>query len=52
MAYDTLKEYITESKKGIKKDDVLYCDVCGRVVKVVKSGSGPLICCDKPMKHR
>jgi superoxide reductase len=26
------------------------CDVCGQIIKVVKSGVGTLVCCNEPMR--
>jgi desulfoferrodoxin-like iron-binding protein len=38
-----------QTEQEIKKNDRLRCDVCGREVTINKTGTGPLLCCDKPM---
>lgn len=44
-----LSDYLEENKK-IQKDNILHCNLCGRKVKVLEAGEGPLVCCGKPMK--
>jgi len=29
---------------------VYRCNICGNVVKVVKTGAGTLVCCGEPME--
>jgi desulfoferrodoxin-like iron-binding protein len=43
-----LLEEIQRTK--IVEGDNLVCKVCGRRVKVMETGKGPLICCGKHMK--
>ncbi len=38
-----------QTEQEIKKNDRLRCNICGREVTVNKAGSGPLVCCGKPM---
>lgn len=45
---DELLEEIQRAK--IIEGDNLVCKICGRRVKVMETGKGPLICCGKPMK--
>lgn len=30
-------------------NDFFKCDECGKIIELVKDGSGTLVCCDKPM---
>jgi desulfoferrodoxin-like iron-binding protein len=49
----SLQEKLNKIQQGITKivsGDNLKCDVCGRTVKVMEEGKGPLICCGKPMR--
>ena len=47
----SIQKYLNkiQEEKLIKKNDRMRCTVCGREVTVNKVGTGPLICCDKPM---
>ncbi|MHA2210152.1 MAG: desulfoferrodoxin FeS4 iron-binding domain-containing protein [Candidatus Thorarchaeota archaeon] len=31
--------------------ELYVCDICQQVVRVVKYGSGTLVCCNQPMRH-
>lgn len=43
-------EEMRKNQPLIKKGDILHCDECGREVKVLEAGQGPLVCCGKSMK--
>lgn len=47
----TIQKYLNkiQETKEIKKNDRMRCSICGREVTVNKAGTGPLVCCDKPM---
>jgi len=47
----SIQKYLNKihEQKIIKKNDRLKCTICSREVTVNKAGTGPLICCDKPM---
>jgi len=28
---------------------MLHCDTCGKILKIIKNGEGPLLCCGRPL---
>lgn len=39
-------------KEEINEGEIYKCTVCGREVKILKKGQGPLICCMKQMVEK
>jgi superoxide reductase len=36
--------------ENLQEEQIYKCNVCGKVVRVLKQGFGQLICCGQPMK--